>query len=569
MQRSFLGQLWSQRACDERQALTLEQRLKLSPLVARILCHRNKDVSSAESFFDPKLRNLLPDPFILKDMDRAVERVLKALSSHEKIVVYGDYDVDGATSTAILRRYFEELNYPVELYIPDRIDEGYGANKEALLKLRGQGATLVLMTDCGTTAFIPINEAKKVGLDVIVLDHHLSENSFPDACAIVNPNRIDQADVGLSNLCAAGVAFLFLVALNRKLHRDSLPDLMNLLDLVALGTVCDVMTLTGLNRAFVKTGLKVLQKGQNVGLRALSEVSGVCEKLSTYHLGFVLGPRINAGGRVGEADLGSRLLTTDNYAEATSIAEKLHLYNKQRQDLEKETLDAAHAHIEKHGLQDVILIGSHDWHPGVIGIVASRLKDFYRRPACVVSFDEKDEGKGSGRSYGSYHLGEAMHRGVRNGVLSKGGGHAMAAGFTVMKDQFEAFQQFLNDHMPLSKKEPTIFYDTVLTLSDVSLSLLKSLEVLEPFGPGYPSPRFVIENVKVKDIQILKEQHLRCQIVDSNGKALKMLAFRSVNTPLEEGIRCQQSIDCYGSLKIDSWGGRHSVSFIPEDIRLS
>jgi single-stranded-DNA-specific exonuclease len=514
------------------------------------------------------MQNTFNGKIHILDMDLAVERVLHALKHKQKIVVYGDYDVDGATSTALLRRYFQDIGYPIALYIPDRIEEGYGANTEALLKLRAKGYDLVLMTDCGTTAFIPIEEALKVGLDVIVLDHHLSEVAMPKAHAIINPNRIDQKDVGLSNLCAAGVAFLFMIALQRKLDQKELPDLMNYLDLVALGTVCDVMPLTGLNRAFVKNGLKILQSGQNIGLRALCDVANVSERLSTYHLGFVLGPRINAGGRVGEADLGSRLLTTHNYAEAKEIAEKLNTYNLQRQEMEKAVLEASHNLIQKSPLQDVILVGDESWHPGVIGIVASRLKDYYRRPACVVGFMPDGEGKGSGRSVYGRHLGEAMHRAVRSGILKKGGGHAMAAGFSVMKDQFENFQNFLNQELPLSQETATVHYDAIVPLSEITASLIHSFKKLEPFGQGCPSPRFVIENVKVQSINIIKQDHMRCQIVDEKGVTLKVMAFRAVGTPLEQGFRHGGKIDILGDFDINTWGGQQSVYMKPQDIRI-
>lgn len=565
---SVLGQTWRPRVADERMVLAICQRYGLSELIAKILLNRGIDFEKTEDFLEPKLRHLLPNPFVLKDMEEGIERTLYALSHKQKIVIYGDYDVDGATSTALLRRYFEDIGYPVELYIPDRIEEGYGANAEALLKLRHAGADLVIMTDCGTTAFEPLEAAHSAGLDVIILDHHLSEISMPKACAIVNPNRIDQDDVGLKHLCAAGVTFLFLVALQRKLlHlQDNLPDLMTYLDLVALGTVCDVMTLTGVNRAFVKQGIKILQNGQNLGLKVLSEVAGLSEKASVYHLGFVLGPRINAGGRVGESDLGSRLLTTHNRAEAEEIAKKLHAYNKQRQEMEKTVLEAAHACIQKQGLRETILVGDDSWHPGVIGIVASRLKDFYRRPACVVGFLPNGEGKGSGRSVSGCHLGEAMHQAVRLGLLVKGGGHAMAAGFSVMKQQFHAFHDFLDKTLPLSIDPAVILYDACLDLADATPSLMRSIESLEPFGPGCPAPRFILKKVMVEGLEKIGTDHLRCYVVDESKAKLKVLAFRSIGTPLAHALESKKPMNLYGTLKLDTWGGKQSVYFIPEDI---
>lgn len=577
---SVLGQKWVQRPLDERLVLTFCQKFGLSEMVSRVLVGRGLTFEEAENFLSPSLRFSLPDPSCLLDMDRAVERTLYALQNKQKITVYGDYDVDGATSTALLRRYFNDIGYPVELYIPDRIDEGYGANTEALLKIRSQGSDLVLMTDCGTTAVEPLTQAQASGLDVVVLDHHLADVALPPAFAIVNPNRLDQPlpPQNLSHLCAAGIAFLFLIAFHRALRSQgwfsntSEPDLRLYLDLVALGTVCDVMGLTGLNRTFVSQGLKILRMGKNLGLQVLSDITGLSEKASVYHLGFLLGPCINAGGRVGEADLGSRLLTTQSPAEARDIAAKLVAYNQQRQLLEKEVLDQAHALIARDRLaeQGVLVLGEQGWHPGVIGIVASRLKDHYHLPSCVVAFDQ-DEGKGSGRSISGIHLGDLMHHAVHQGLLVKGGGHAMAAGFTVLKPFYEKFRAFLAEKVGLKAKqhERAISFDGFLTLQSLTPRFFQEIEKGEPFGMGNPAPSFVFEKLKVRSLTTFGNNHIRCLVANSSGFSVKALAFRYQETLLGELLKSGKAIDLLAQPKQDTWGGRCDVTLMLQDGRVS
>ncbi len=576
---SATDKTWQLRTADERLILSLVQRYNLPEIIARLLANRGIDLENISGYLQPTLRNFLPDPSCLLDMDVSINKTVHALEAKQKIVVYGDYDVDGATASALLRSYFQEIGQPIGLYIPDRIEEGYGANSQALSYLSEQEYNLVLMVDCGTTSFEPLEHAASLGLEVIVLDHHTAQPALPKAIGIINPNRLDQ-NLGdydyLRYLCAAGVTFLFLVALQRALRQKGWfnektePDLMKYLDLVALGTVCDVMPLKGLNRAYVSQGLKILRQRHNLGLATLSNVVSLDETITSYHLGFMLGPRINAGGRVGQADLGSRLLTTQDPLEAQTIAKQLNELNQQRQDIEKQVLDDAIHQIESKELHQnpVLLVGEDGWHPGVIGIVASRLKERYNRPACVVGF-ENDTGKGSGRSISGVELGSAMHVAVHQNLLEKGGGHAMAAGFTVTRAQYDKFYTFLNDQLGKQIQDitPTLKIDGYLSLSGATVSLLESIQQLEPFGNGNPAPKFAFRHVYVSYLDNVGENHLRCQINDETGNRLKAMAFRVKNTALGNFLHSTKGrkIELAGTLKLDSWNGSNQVCLIIED----
>lgn len=578
---SATGKEWQIKAADERLILGLVQKHDLSEIVARMLVNRGIDLENVSSYLQPTLRSFLPDPSCLLDMDIAIERTIYAIENKQKIVVYGDYDVDGATASALLRSYFQEINHPIGLYIPDRIEEGYGANSQALSYLSSEKYELVLMVDCGTTSFEPLEHANSLGLDVIVLDHHTAQPALPKAIGIINPNRLDQT-LGnydyLRYLCAAGVTFLFLVGLQRALRQKGWfnekkePDLLEYLGLVALGTVCDVMPLKGLNRAYVSQGLKILRQRNNLGLVTLGNLASLNEAITAYHLGFILGPRINAGGRVGQADLGSRLLTTQDALEAKKIAEQLHHFNQQRQEIEKQVLEDAIEQIESKQLYQnpVLLVSQDGWHPGVIGIVASRLKERYNRPACVVGF-ENDIGKGSGRSISGVELGTAMHLAVHQNLLQKGGGHAMAAGFTIAREQYDQFYNFLNEQLGKQIRDikPTLKIDGYLSIGGATISLLESLQQLEPFGNGNSSPKFAFRHVHISYLDTVGENHLRCQVNDEAGNRLKAMAFRAKNTDLGNFLQSTKGrkIELAGTLKLDSWNGSSQICFMIEDGR--
>ncbi|MEX2248435.1 MAG: single-stranded-DNA-specific exonuclease RecJ, partial [Parvibaculum sp.] len=457
--RSVSGRAWVSRLADDRLALAIAQREGLPEIVARVLAGRGVAPEDCAAYLAPSLKSLMPDPRALVDMEKAAARVARAIMDGEKVAVFGDYDVDGATSSALLHRFFRAVGSELRVYIPDRIREGYGPNAPALLRLKQEGIGLVVTVDCGTMAHKALGLAADAGLPSIVIDHHQAEPALPPAYALVNPNRLDD-ESGLGQLAAVGVAFLFVVAINRALRDAGFyagraePDLMQWLDLVALGTVCDVVPLTGLNRAFVAQGLRVMARRRNVGLAALADVARMNGAPSTYHLGFLLGPRVNAGGRVGRADLGARLLVTEDEEEARALAEELNVMNAERQAIEAQVLEEALAQVEArlsasrvNTPPPLILAQARGWHPGVIGIVASRLKDKYDRPTFVLAFDAKGEGKGSGRSIAGVDLGRAVTAALEAGLLVNGGGHAMAAGITLGENKLEAFEAFLTKRL--------------------------------------------------------------------------------------------------------------------------
>lgn len=573
---SVSGKIWKFCPCDDRQALAITQRYGLSAAVGQLLSNRGIPLEGVPSFLEPTLRRLMPDPSHLKDLDQAVERVIAALKAGEKIAVFGDYDVDGGTSCALLHRYFSILGRTIRIYIPDRIDEGYGPNAEAMRKLKEEGHTVILMVDCGTTAFEPLACAKALGLDVIVIDHHVAQPALPEAFALINPNRLDQ-ESPLKTLCAAGLSFIFLVALQRKLREQNgfegrlEPDLMRLLDLVALGTVCDVMPLQGLNRAFVAQGLKVARWRQNPGLTALGDVAGLKEATTAYHLGFLIGPRVNAGGRVGEASLGARLLSTDDETQARIIAQRLDTLNRERQQIEAAVWEEAIDLVETTGLHSkpILLVKGEGWHPGVIGIVASRLKERYERPACVISFTD-DIGKGSGRSLTGIDLGAAMHAACHHGLLVQGGGHAMAAGFTVTRTLYGRFYEFLLQRLSSGMKDmlPTLALDASFTLKGITPDFLQSLSCLEPFGAGNPTPKFMIQNVRIAYAEIFGKDHVRCTLLSEDGARQKAVAFRVAQHPLGRTILKSKNhlLHIAGTVRLDTWGGRHEAVVYIEDI---
>jgi single-stranded-DNA-specific exonuclease len=578
--KSLKGFDWVLTHAEDRLVLQYMQAYELPEFLARILVARDIEFDNVNDFLTPSLRRLLPEPYLLNNMETAVKRTIQAITSKQKIVVYGDYDVDGATASALLRRYLRDIGTASDLYIPDRLDEGYGANPTAM-KLLSNKYNLCLMVDCGTTAFEALDVASICGLDVIVLDHHTAQTDLPKAAAIVNPNRLDQYLNGREDLlflCAAGVAFVFLVAVNRALREAgyfkeiSEPNLINYLDLVALGTVCDVMPLKGLNRAFVTQGLKIAQKRQNLGLTTLADVAELkCGISSAYHFGFVLGPRINAGGRVGQADLGSNLLFTQDILEAKEIALRLNELNLQRQEIERQVLDESIAQVEKCELDNrsVIMVKGKGWHPGVVGIVASRLKDRYHKPSLVVT-DWENELKGSGRSVSGLDIGVLMHQAVHKGLLTKGGGHAMASGFTVSENCYDQFYDFLDQlaEPVMQNRKVNLKIDGYLTIAGLSQNFIQNIQQLEPYGNGHPTPTFAFKHLICNFSDVLNEQHIRLQLQDETGKRIKAMAFRSVDSPLRELINYRGPIEVAGTVKADEWQGRQQITLIIDDIRI-
>lgn len=583
VERSLTGRRWAARLAHERTALAIAQRHGLPEAVARLLAARDVDPDAVPDFLDPTLRRFLPDPSHLKDMDAAVTRLTQAVQKGERIVVFGDYDVDGATSSALLLRFFRAVGGNIDVYIPDRRKEGYGPNTAALLKLKADGAAVVVTVDCGVTAFEPLAEAKRAGLDTIVIDHHMAEITLPEAVAVVDPNRIDD-DSPHKQMAAVGVAFLLAVGVNRRLREAGWyagagraePDLRQWLDLVALGTVCDVVPLTGVNRALVRQGLKVMAERRNIGLAALADVAGLKEVPGAYHLGFLLGPRVNAGGRVGQANLGARLLSSDDPHEVGALALRLDEFNAERRAIEREVLDQAIARVDglygpdRRGLPAALVVESEGWHVGVIGIVASRLVERYGRPAFVIGLDG-DLGKGSGRSVRGVDLGAAVIAARQAGLLVNGGGHAMAAGLTVTREALPGLTRFLDERIaPQLGAAPTVGelgIDAALSPGAASLELVDIIERVGPFGAGNALPRFVLTSTRVSYARTVGEGHVRCTLVGSEGGRVEAIAFRANQTALGPALLdpARPLLHVAGSLRIDRFGGRETVRLQIDD----
>jgi len=573
---SLTGRQWLLTAGDERLAASISQRLGLPELLGRVLAARAIELDAVEAFLNPTLRDSLPDPFHLKDMDKAADRLAAAIAAGETIGIFGDYDVDGATSSALLTRFFRAVGAEVEVHIPDRMLEGYGPNAPALLGLQAKGCGVVITVDCGITSFEPLAAAKQAGLPVIVVDHHEAEPSLPEALAVVNPNRLDE-DSPHGQLAAVGVAFLLIVAVNKRLRETGYyqsrpaPDLMQWLDIVALGTVCDVVPLVGVNRALVTQGLKVMARRANPGIAALADISGVKEKLEAFHLGYMLGPRVNAGGRVGQADLGVRLLSTEDPQEAAILAAQLDGYNKDRQEIEAAVLYAAMQQVEAlpEDTRPLVIATGDDWHPGVIGIIAGRLKERYSRPACVIAF-EGNEGKGSGRSIPGLDLGGAVIAARQAGLLTKGGGHAMAAGFTVKREKLQEFSDFLADRLHAQMQgplRPLLQVDAALDPAGATLELVETLAQLGPFGSGNAEPKFALIGARISAPRIVGQGHVSCTVTGPNGGRLKAIAFRSADSDLGHALLANDGTPLHlaGTLRIDNWQGRTSVQMFIED----
>lgn len=569
------GLPWRPRAGDERLVLAAAQQHGISELLAGVVIGRGVALDTVPRFLQPTLRDEMPDPFHLRDMERAVSRIITALHGGEPIAIFGDYDVDGATSTTLLVEYFAAFGVRATTYIPDRMTEGYGPSVTAFEKLIAQGAKLLITVDCGTMAHEPIAYAAARGVDVIVLDHHASSGALPEAYALVNPNRVDETSP-LRQLAAVGVTFLTLVALNARLREPGelaamhgLPNLLSYLDLVALGTVCDVMPLTGLNRAFVAQGLKVMAQRQRLGLSMLCDIARMDEAPNVYHLGFLLGPRINAGGRVGKSGLGVELLTATDRDAAQPIAQMLDIHNQERQAIEASVLEQARAAAQAQENLPVIMVAGEGWHPGVIGIVAARLKEQFNRPAMVISL-ENGLGKASGRSVTGVDMGAHIHAAVTEGLIEKGGGHAMAAGFSVAAKKIEALHQFLITRMEAGVAAYTesraMVYDGLLTVSGATLETLEDLSRAAPYGIGNPSPRFVIPRARIAHVAVMKEKHLRVTLADDSGSnRLNAVAFGAVGTPLGEWLMGQKTLHVLGELKKNSWQGKESAQFMISD----
>lgn len=575
VETSFSGRFWRDRldGPGSVRALAIAQRHGLTDLLSRVLAGRGLGPDEVEAYLEPTLRRHMPDPSTLTDMEAAAERLADAAQKGEAVAIFGDYDVDGATSSALLADWLAAAGARPRIHIPDRIFEGYGPNVEAIRQLRQDGATLLVTVDCGTTSFEALAAAATIGFDVVVIDHHQAGEALPPAVAIVNPNRLDDLS-GQGHLAACGVTFLTLVAANRALRRRGWwstrpePDLTTALDLVALGTVADVVPLRGLNRAYVVRGLAVMQRRERIGLRALMDLARLDGPPRPYHLGFLLGPRINAGGRIGDASLGARLLRTRDESEAQRIAETLDRLNRERQTLEagmlEQAMDEAGTALGQNGAAASIVTASAQWHPGVVGLVAARLKERFGLPSFAIAFDG-DTGTGSGRSIEGVDLGRAVRGAVEAGLLVKGGGHAMAAGLTIMRDRLGPFRRYLEDELAAAveraRKGRSLAIDGALAPSGATPEMIASMDQAGPFGQGNPEPVFALPAVTVGFADVVGDAHVKLRLKAPDNQALDAIAFRAVGQPLGDALLAARGAPVHvaGTLSIDRWGGREKV----------
>ncbi len=576
VERSALGRPWRDRldADGQARALADAQLRGHGDILSRVLRGRGIDPDASEDYLNPSLRRLMPDPLCLKDMAAAAQTIAQAIERGDKIAIFGDYDVDGAASCALLADYFGACGLSPVVYVPDRIFEGYGPNLAAIQSLAAAGARLLIMVDCGTVSHEPLAEARRLGLDPIVLDHHQAQETLPDAL-VVNPNRQDDVSQ-LGQLCAAGVVFMTLVALNRILRERGFfsvrpePDLLAGLDLVSLATIADVAPLTGLNRAFVTKGLAVMRSRARPGLRALFDVSKIEGPPNPYHLGFLIGPRVNAGGRIGDAALGARLLSIADNAEAKRIAAELDRLNQQRQALETGALEEAEAQAllgaKPDRLGAAVIVASEGWHPGIVGLVASRLKDRFQSPAFAIAWSGAGgNGTGSGRSIQGIDLGRIVRAAVTAGILLKGGGHAMAAGITIQQQRLEDFRVFVEEALGQKIAENhggrALLIDAALTASGATPALVAALERAGPFGSGNAEPVFVLPAHRLVDIAEVGNGHVRLRAQAGDGARIDGVAFRAAGQPLERAMHaaCGAAVHLAGTLALDRWGGSPRV----------
>jgi single-stranded-DNA-specific exonuclease len=576
VERGAAGRPWRDRldARGSSRALAIAQRQGTPELLARVLAGRGVEPDDVEAYLDPSVRRLLPDPHVITTMEQAARRIADAATRGEQVAIFGDYDVDGATSAALLARFLRAASLDPIIHIPDRIFEGYGPNTEAIRMLAQRGAKLLVTVDCGTVSLEPLAQARALGLDVIVIDHHQADERLPDAL-VVNPNRLDDLS-GLGHLAAVGLTFITVVAVNRELRLRGFwtearpePDLLRLLDIVALGTVADVVPLKGLNRAFVAKGLIALRARQNVGLTALMDAARLSGPPECWHLGFLLGPRINAGGRIGRADLGARLLMTDEPAEAAQIAVELDRLNRERQAIELAMLAEAEAEaLAALGLEEkgaVVVTAAANWHVGVVGLIAARLKERFGRPAFAIALEAGGTATGSGRSIAGIDLGKAVRRAVAEGLLLKGGGHAMAAGVTLRREGLAAFRAYLEETLgeavEAARAEQALLIDGAVSAGGATVTLVENLSRAGPFGAGNPEPMLALPAHTLIYADKVGDSHVRARLKSGDGAVLNAVAFRAFGQALGNALMASrgQSIHAAGTLSIDRWNGSERV----------
>ena len=578
---SVSGKSWILNKYDQKDLTFIKENFSLDEITSKLLSIRNIKKEEINSFLNPLIKNFLPNPNNLLDMEKSTSRTIEAISNNEKIGIFGDYDVDGASSTALLGNYFSELNLNYEIYIPDRKKEGYGPSIKSFNELIQKKVKIIFTVDCGTLSFEAINFAKEKGIDVIVLDHHQSEINLPKAFSVINPNRLDDKS-NLQYLCAAGVSFLFLVALNRALRSKNWfkskninePNLINYLDLVSLGTVCDVVPLVGLNRAIVKQGLKVIKSKKNLGLKTLLDICKIESNPSIYHLGYLLGPRINAGGRVGKCSHGANLLLNKDPKSSFQLALELDQYNKERQLLEKDLLENILNKTKVNPNDPVLILSGLNWHEGIIGIVAARIKDKFNKPVIIISLDG-NIGKASARSIIGFDIGAVIIAATQENILLKGGGHKMAGGFSIKVENIEIFKDFIfrkfrNINVNLTAEKPLLL-DSIISPSAVNLEFYNKVAKLSPFGSGNPEPKFIIENVKTINGKIVGVNHVKSVLMGNDGSAIKCIAFNAAENDIGAYLlkKNNKSFNIAGKLSLNEWKGQSNVEFIIDDISVN
>jgi single-stranded-DNA-specific exonuclease len=584
VESSATGRAWRDRldARGAARALAIAQRHDLPELLARILAGRNVEVEAVEAFLDPTIKRSMPDPDVLTAMPAAAARIADAIQRGETIAIFGDYDVDGATSAALLARFLRHAGIEPLIHIPDRLFEGYGPNVEAVRALAARGATLLVTVDCGTTSIEPLADAAARGVDVVVIDHHQADEALPPAVAIVNPNRRDDLS-GLGHLAAVGLTFMTVVAVNRLLRSRGFwtaerpePDLLTFLDDVALGTVADVVALTGLNRAFVAKGLIALRQRNRAGHTSLMDVARLSGPPEAWHLGFLLGPRINAGGRIGRADLGVRLLLEDDPVEAARIAAELDRLNRERQMIEMDTVAQAEAEamaalgVEEKGA--VVVTAAEGWHPGIVGLVAARLKEKFGRPAFAIALEPGGVGTGSGRSIPGVDIGRAVRRAVAEGLLEKGGGHAMAAGVTLRKSALAPLRAFLDGTLfadvEIARRANGLMVDGAVSAAAATAGLVEMIERAGPFGSGNPEPVIALPAHTIVYAEEAGQAHIRVRLKSADGVGVNAIAFRAVGQKLGAALvhNRGRQVHAAGSFVLDRWQGEERVQFRLTDI---
>ncbi len=578
---SISGKKWIYKKFDNSYINFLKENYLLDEITAKLLSIRNIKSEYIETFLKPSIKNQIPNPNVLKDMERTTTRLLKSIREREKIGIFGDYDVDGASSTALIGNYFKMIKQNFEVYIPDRKSEGYGPSVKSFQKLIEKEVKLIITVDCGTMSFEAINFANKNNVDVIVLDHHQSEVNLPKAHSIVNPNRLDDKS-NLNYLCAAGVCFMTLISVNSclrkinwfEINKFNEPNLINFLDLVSLGTICDVVPLIGLNRALVKQGLKIVNLKKNLGLKTLIDVCKIENKTSTYHLGYVIGPRINAGGRVGKCSLGANLLLDNNPKKTFQIATELEKFNLERKKLEKNLLNVVLNTVNKNLNDPVLVLSGNNWHEGVIGIIASRIKEKFNKPTIIISINNKI-GKASARSIIGFDIGASILAAIQKKILIKGGGHKMAGGFSIAEDKIEKFKEFIikkfKTKIENKNDEQSIYLDSQINASAINFDFYQKIEKLSPFGSGNPEPKFLLENMKVIKSFVVGETHIKSILASKEGLTIKTISFNSYDTDLGQFLLKDKNntFNIVGKLSLNEWKGEKNVEFIIDDISVN